>query len=79
MSKLLDNSNLILVSTTKHKEDLSMKTAILYLNHYMNQPHIDLPNAATRRQIVKKHLDQLLLCASGVGIAVVLLFLAAVF
>lgn len=56
-----------------------MKTAILYLNRYMNQPHIDLPNASTRRQVLQKYLDQFLLCASGVGIAAVLLFLAAVF
>lgn len=56
-----------------------MKTAILYFNHYMNQPHIDLPNAATRRQVLKKYLDQILLCVSGVGIAVTVLFLAAIF
>ena len=54
-----------------------MKTAIAYANNFLNKPHIDLPNAATRRQVLHKYLDGILLCACGVGIAVAVLFLAA--
>lgn len=54
-----------------------MKTAILCANRFMNRPHVDLPNAATRRQVLHKYIDHILLCACGVGIAVTILFLAS--
>ena len=54
-----------------------MKTAMLYANNFLNKPHVDLPNADTRRQVLRKYLDGILLCACGVGIAVAVLFLAS--
>ena len=37
-----------------------MKTAVIYAQRFMNRPYIPLPNAATRRQVLKKALDGLL-------------------
>lgn len=52
-----------------------MKTAVIYANRFMNRPYISLPNAATRRQVLQKLLDRLLIGACCVGLATVLLFL----
>ncbi len=49
-----------------------MKTATLKYKVY-----VPLPNAATRRQIIQKYIDKLLLIASGVGLFVGLMFLFA--
>ena len=54
-----------------------MRAAIVYANHYMNRRHVDLPNAATRRQLLHKYLDHMLVCACGVGLTVAVLFLAS--
>lgn len=54
-----------------------MKAAILYAHRFMNRPYVDLPNAATRRQLLHKYVDQLLVCACGVGLTVAVLFLAS--
>lgn len=48
-----------------------MKTAAVY------RQTIPFPNAATRRQVLSKLLDILLIAASGVGIAAMLLFVLA--
>ena len=53
-----------------------MKTATIYISNFMNRPHICLPNAATRRQLMQKFLDRLLLGVCCVGLVVALLFLA---
>ena len=50
-----------------------MKTTAVYRQKYT----IPYPNAATRREILQKVLDTLLITASGMGIAVILLFLTA--
>lgn len=47
-----------------------MKTAV-YKNNY--RPTIPYPNAATRREVFHKVLDTLLVAASGMGIAAILL------
>lgn len=52
-----------------------MKTAILYFNRYLSQPAISLPNAATRRDILQKALDRMLITASCAGIVAIFLFL----
>lgn len=52
-----------------------MKTAVIYANRFMNQPYIPLPNAATRRQVLHKLLDGLLVGACCVGLVTALLFL----
>ena len=54
-----------------------MKTAVIYAQRFMNRPYISLPNAATRRQVLKKALDGILVCVSCVGLVVALLFLAS--
>lgn len=48
-----------------------MKATAIYRPEYT----VPYPNAATRRQVAHKILDTLLLAASGMGIAVILLFL----
>ena len=45
-------------------------TAISHPNY-----SVAYPNAATRRQVAHKILDTFLLAASGMGVAVILLFL----
>lgn len=52
-----------------------MKTALIQAERFLSQPVIALPNAATRRQLLQKILDRLLVTASCVGIVTILLFL----
>ena len=47
-----------------------MKTAICKSNY---RPAIPYPNAATRREIMHKVLDTLLVTASGMGLAAIVL------
>lgn len=54
-----------------------MKTATVYAQRFMNRPYIPLPNAATRRQVLKKALDGILVGVCCVGIVVAILFLAS--
>ena len=50
-----------------------MKTAVCKSNLYSTVPY---PNAATRREVLHKTLDTLLVAASGMGLgAIVLLFM----
>ncbi len=51
-----------------------MKTAIMHFNRYLSQPAVPLPNAATRREILQKVLDRMLIAASCTGIMAILLF-----
>lgn len=66
-----------MMAQTKNEGETTMKTAIIYAHKFLNKPHINLPNAATRRQVLQKYLDSILLCACGVGIGVAVLFLAS--
>ena len=52
-----------------------MKTVTCSSVSFMSRPIIPLPNVATRRQFLHKVLDSALIIASGIGIAVMLLFL----
>lgn len=47
-----------------------MKTAVIH-------PQIPYPNAASRRQIIAKAVDILLMAVSGAGTAAIVLFLMA--
>ena len=51
-----------------------MRTAIMHFNRYLSQPAIPLPNAATRRELLRKALDRLLIAASCAGLVAILLF-----
>ena len=42
---------------------------------FWSEPHIPLPNAATRRQVLHKILDTALIAASCVGLVAITLFL----
>lgn len=59
---------------TKQKEDNLMKTAVI---NKMELPLAPYPNAATRREILHKVVDHLLIMASCAGIASVILLLFA--
>lgn len=50
-----------------------MKAANTYRPRYTKVPY---PNAATRRQVIQKWLDALLVLASSMGLALCLMFLA---
>ena len=52
-----------------------MKTAELYLSNRANRPALPFPNAASRRDIVRKVVDFLLIVASSIGIVAIMLFL----
>ena len=52
-----------------------MKAAVIYAQRFMNRPHIALPNAATRRQLLNKYLNSMLVGVCCVGIVVAVLFL----
>ena len=56
-----------------------MKTAIVELNHYLSQPVVPLPNAATRRQALQKVLDRMLIAASCAGLVAILMFLVCIY
>lgn len=52
-----------------------MKTAIVYTQRFMNRPYVPLPNAATRRQVLHKLLDKILIGACCVGVTIGVMFL----
>jgi ABC-type phosphate/phosphonate transport system permease subunit len=54
-----------------------MKTTAIYRTDYASRPNLPFPNAATRKDIVHKILDLLLMAALGMGTAAILLFLLA--
>lgn len=54
-----------------------MKTAVTKHCIYRFANYAPYPNAATPRQVVHKILDLLLMAASGMGLAAMLLFLLA--
>jgi len=61
------------VVTKKKQEELHMKTAAQL--SWQNRGIVPYPNAATRRQVLEKILDRLLLVVSCIGLATMLLFL----
>ncbi len=52
-----------------------MKTTTCYQPRYLPRRPLNLPNGMTRRQFLGKALDLLLIAASGVGLAAMVLFL----
>lgn len=52
-----------------------MKTAAMNRSSYVSQPNLPYPNAATRRELVKKFLDLLLVAAMGAGAAAMFLLI----
>lgn len=46
-----------------------MKATAYYRPHYGHRRPLPFPNAATRRQVIGKLLDLLLIAVSGAGIA----------
>ena len=62
--------------STKQKQEASaMKTAIVYAYKFMNKPYISLPNAATRRQVLNRIIDKLLVAVCCVSIVAGIIFL----
>lgn len=49
-----------------------MKTAVTSKTNFMARPVVPYPNAVSRRQFCHKLLDTLLVAASGMGVAVML-------
>lgn len=56
-----------------------MKTTAAYQPRYLPRRPLNLPGGMTRRAVLGKVLDLLLVAASGMGIAAMLLFLLVVF
>lgn len=54
-----------------------MKTVSAHRSDYANRPNLPYPNAATRRQIIDRFLELLLMAALGIGSAAVILFILA--
>lgn len=54
-----------------------MKTITYRTTDLANRPNIPYPNAATRRQILDRVVDLLLMAGLGIGAAAILLFLLA--
>lgn len=52
-----------------------MKTAVIRRSDLKMHPEIPYPNAATRKEMLNKFLDLLLVGAIGAGLAASLLFL----
>lgn len=52
-----------------------MRTTAIYRTDYAPIPEVPFPNAATRKDILRKFLDLLLMGALGAGAAAILLFM----
>ena len=52
-----------------------MKTAVACRPYKNIRPRVAYPNAATRRQMLHRFLDGVLMLASGAGIAAMVLFM----
>lgn len=55
-----------------------MKTATAHRYAFTTNPRIPYPNAASRKELVHKFLDLLLIGAIGAGLAASLLFLLVI-
>ncbi len=51
-----------------------MKTATIHRTDLANRPNLPYPNAATRRQIIDRFIELLLMGALGIGAAAIVLF-----
>ncbi len=55
-----------------------MKTAVTTKSGFMARPVVPFPNSVSRRQLLHKILDVILVAPSGMGIAVTLLVLLVI-
>ena len=62
---------------TKKEETPMLRTNTQKAN-FWSQPHIALPNAATRREVLHKVLDNLLIAASCAGAVAIMLFFVVI-
>ena len=53
-----------------------MKTTVTYRTDYAHRPNLPYPNAATRKELLNKFIDLLLVAAIGAGAAAIMLFLS---
>ncbi len=56
-----------------------MKTTTYYQPRYLPRRPMNMPGGMTRRQFLGKALDLLLIAASGIGLAAIVLFLLILF
>lgn len=54
-----------------------MKTITAHRNDLANRPNLPYPNAATKRQIIDRFVELLLMGALGIGAAAIVLFILA--
>ncbi len=54
-----------------------MKTVTARSTTISNRPHIPYPNAATRREILDRFVELLLMAGLGIGAAAIVLFIFA--
>lgn len=54
-----------------------MKSITAYRTDLANRPNLPYPNAATKRQILDRFVELLLMGALGVGFAAIVLFILA--
>ena len=76
-SVLLYSVVVILKPSRKQKEDITMKTTAIRRTDFWSQPSLPHPNAATRREMIHKFLDLLIVGAVGAGLAASLLLIVA--
>jgi hypothetical protein len=65
------------MAQTTLKEEIPMLTTAIY--RYLDRPASSCPNAATRRQVLAKLIDHLLILAICAGVAACAVFLRVFF
>lgn len=63
---------------TKQKEETTMLHTHTRRVNFWSEPYLNLPNAATRRDIAHKVLDTALIIASCAGVAAIMLFFTVI-
>jgi hypothetical protein len=54
-----------------------MKTAVVNRTNLVTRPNLPYPNAATKRQVIDRFVELLLMATLGIGAAAIILFLLA--
>lgn len=54
-----------------------MKTVTAHRADFARRPNLPYPNAATKRQIIDRFVELLLMAALGIGAAAIVLFILA--
>ena len=55
-----------------------MKTVTMQRTDLANRPNLPYPNAVTKRQIIDRFIELLLMAALGIGAAAIVLFILAI-